>query len=268
MSQEKPIPNLCPKVILEGTRMTHKTEIAFALNEHPRFVGPRKYRYHSPIISAEWGGLQNRAWGQSLINFDKVHERRALETFDLWLRLIEQLPHLSWIVDRFHHSTMMYQKLYHLRTYHFDRIEARLAGLGFRLVLCYREPSTFAKARMERLKISGNPSQYDNLEMFSREQDELFHLFERTTLPKLIVDTSDDDVVRMTEEVVNWFQLHSAENSQRAGHLSREPDVVRAAPQLAPVSEGIMSISMRSRERSSISEAISFAGSSRRKNAA
>jgi hypothetical protein len=106
MSQEKPIPNLCPKVILEGTRMTHKTEIALALNEHPRFVGPRKYRYHSPIISAEWGGLQNRAWGQSLINFDKVHERRALETFDLWLRLIEQLPHLSWIVDRFHHSTM------------------------------------------------------------------------------------------------------------------------------------------------------------------
>jgi hypothetical protein len=168
MSQEKPIPKLCPKVILEGTRMTHKTEIAFSLNEHPRFVGPRKYRYHAPIISAEWGGFQNQAWGQSLINFEKVYERRALKTFDLWLRLIEQLPHLSWIVDRFHHSTMMYQKLYHLRTYQFGWIEDRLAELGFRLVLCYREPSTFAKARRERLKISGNPSQYDHLRRYPR----------------------------------------------------------------------------------------------------
>lgn len=38
---------MCPKVILEGTRMTWETEIAFALNSHPRVVGPRKYRYHS-----------------------------------------------------------------------------------------------------------------------------------------------------------------------------------------------------------------------------
>ena len=37
---------LTPKVILEGTRLTFKTEIAFRLNEHPRFVGERKYRYH------------------------------------------------------------------------------------------------------------------------------------------------------------------------------------------------------------------------------
>jgi hypothetical protein len=34
---------LCPKVILEGTRLTFKTEIAFELNEHPRIVGLRKY---------------------------------------------------------------------------------------------------------------------------------------------------------------------------------------------------------------------------------
>ncbi len=33
---------LCPKVILEGTRLTFKAEIAFELNEHPRVVGPHK----------------------------------------------------------------------------------------------------------------------------------------------------------------------------------------------------------------------------------
>ena len=41
---------LCPKVIFEGTRLTFKTEIAFELNEHPRIMGPGKYRCHSPLI--------------------------------------------------------------------------------------------------------------------------------------------------------------------------------------------------------------------------
>ena len=57
---------LCPKIILEGTRLTHKTDIAFMLNEHPRIVGPRKYRYHSPLISAEWCGFTNYPWGRGL----------------------------------------------------------------------------------------------------------------------------------------------------------------------------------------------------------
>jgi len=55
---------LCPKIILEGTRLTLKTEIAFALNEHPRIVGARAYRYHSPLISAEWCGFTNVPWGR------------------------------------------------------------------------------------------------------------------------------------------------------------------------------------------------------------
>jgi hypothetical protein len=45
---------LTPKVILEGTHLIFKTDIAFALNEHAHVVGPRRYRYHSPLISTEW----------------------------------------------------------------------------------------------------------------------------------------------------------------------------------------------------------------------
>jgi hypothetical protein len=79
--QEDRLPKLCPKVILEGTRLTFKTEIAFALNEHPRIVGPRKYRYHSPIVSAEWCGFTDTPWGRGLINFEPHEEARALETY-------------------------------------------------------------------------------------------------------------------------------------------------------------------------------------------
>jgi hypothetical protein len=40
-------------VILEETRLMLKPDMAFALNDHPRVVGPRRYRYHSPLVSAE-----------------------------------------------------------------------------------------------------------------------------------------------------------------------------------------------------------------------
>jgi hypothetical protein len=211
------IRNLCPKVILEGARLTHKTDVAFALNEHPRFVGKRKYRYHSPIISAEWGGLENEAWGQSLINFELSNEQRAIETFELWIKLIEHLPYTSWIIDRFHLSTVMYQQLYHRRTYDLESIEERLVQLGFRLVLCYREPRSFAKARKKRLEVPGNRSQYDDVERFAREQENLVKLFDDSKLPKLMVNASDDDVSRMTEEIVEWFMPRQVVAGQEKG---------------------------------------------------
>ena len=102
---------LVPKVILEGTRLTHKTDLAFALNEHPRVVGPRKYRYHSPLVSAEWCAFTNFPWGRGLINFDGPGEEAlALETYATWARLFELQRFYSWIVDRFHVSTQVWQR--------------------------------------------------------------------------------------------------------------------------------------------------------------
>jgi aspartate aminotransferase len=110
---------LCPKVILEGTRLTHKTDIAFALNEHARVVGPRKYRYHSPLISAEWCAFTNFPWGRGLINFEPAEEALAMETYATWARLFELQRYYSWIVDRFHVSTIVYQRHHGGRDYDF-----------------------------------------------------------------------------------------------------------------------------------------------------
>jgi len=115
---------LCPKVILEGTRLTFKTEIAFALNEHPGFVGPRKYRYHSPLVSGEWCGFTNAPWGRGLVNFEPAEEARAMERYRTWMRLFELLRYYSWIVDRLHISTRAYQKREHNVDYGFRWLEA------------------------------------------------------------------------------------------------------------------------------------------------
>jgi hypothetical protein len=196
---------LCPKIILEGTRLTLKTEIAFALNEHPRIVGPRKYRYHSPLISAEWCAFTNFPWGRGLINFEPHEEERAMETYRTWLRLFELLCYYSWIVDRFHISTRAYQLQTYGKDYDFCWLEERLASLGFHLVLCTRTTESFEQARAERLKVSGNPAQYDDLQAFIREQGLFRRLASESILPTLELDISDNDVARALEHIADWM---------------------------------------------------------------
>ncbi len=197
---------LCPKVILEGTRLTFKTEIAFELNEHPRVVGPRKYRYHSPLISAEWCSFTNFPWGRGPINFEPQEEGLAMETYATWARLFELQRYYSWIIDRFHLSTQAYQLATYGKHYDFRWLEARLAPLGFRLVFCTRSPDSFAAARQERLKVSGNPSQYDDLDRFVREQELMQQLVRASILPALTLDISDNDVPGAVARIADWLE--------------------------------------------------------------
>src|SRR5512147_1313810 len=141
---------MVPKVILEGTRLTHKTDLAFALNEHPRVVGPRKYRYHSPLVSAEWCAFTNVPWGRGLINFAPHEEDLAMETYRTWVRLFELQRFYSWVIDRFHLSTQMYQRRATGKQYDFTWLEKRLLPLGFRLIFCTRSADSFESAREER----------------------------------------------------------------------------------------------------------------------
>jgi thymidylate kinase len=200
------MPKLCPKIILEGTRLTYKTDIAFALNEHPRIVGPRKYRYHSPLVSAEWCAFTNVPWGRGLINFEPQEEAMAMETYRTWVRLFELQRYYSWIVDRFHISTQMYQLRTYGKRYDFKWLEDRLLPLGFRMVFCTRTPESFAAARAERLKISGKPSQYDDLQLFVDEQEILRELIGQSALPTLILDISDNNVPNAVEKIADWME--------------------------------------------------------------
>ena len=197
---------LCPKIILEGTRLTRKTELAFALNEHPRVVGPRKYRYHSPLISAEWCAFTPFPWGRGLINFEQQEEQLALETYRTWLRLFQLQRYYSWIIDRFHLSTTLVQKRDHGREYDFTWLESGLAELGFHLVLCTRPEDDFERAREERLLVSGNPAQYDDLTVFRAEQQSFRKLADRSILPTLELDVSKATLDDLCAQVADWLE--------------------------------------------------------------
>jgi len=197
---------LTPKVILEGTRLTFKTEIAFELNEHPRVVGPRKYRYHSPLISAEWCTFTNYPWGRGPINFEPQEELVAMETYATWARMFELQKYYSWIVDRFHISTQAYQKQTYKKEYDFHWLEERLLPLNFRLVFCRRSSESFTAAREARLKVSGNPTQYNDLNLFMHEQELMQELIEKSALPSLTLDISDNNVSAAVEQIADWLE--------------------------------------------------------------
>ncbi|HTN53988.1 MAG TPA: hypothetical protein VML50_16395 [Anaeromyxobacter sp.] len=198
---------LTPKLILEGTRLTHKTDLAFALNEHPRIVGPRRYRYHSPVVSAEWCAFTDVPWGRGPINYASAEEERlSTETFAAWARLFELNRYYSWMVDRFHVSARVYQRQAHGRDPDFSWLDPRLRAIGFRHVLCVRRPETFEAARAERIKVSGKPSQYDDLGAFVREQDLYRRLVAESRLPWLELDVSDGDVAGAADRVADWLE--------------------------------------------------------------
>ncbi len=197
---------LCPKIILEGTRLTHKTEIALALNEHPRIVGARKYRYHSPLVSAEWCGFTNFPWGRGLINFEPQEESLAMATYRTWLSLFQQIRYYSWIVDRFHISTQTYQFIKYGKIYDFAWLEQSLKELDFRLIFCTRSVDSFENARIERVKVSGNPSQYDDLQVFIHEQEVMERFIEASMLDSLRLDVSDNNIIGAVETIADWME--------------------------------------------------------------
>lgn len=183
-----------------------KTELAFTLNEHPRIVGSRKYRYHSPLISAEWTAFTNHPKGRGPVNFEPHEEALAMETYATWAHLFELQRYYSWIIDRFHISTQAYQLQTYGKRYDFRWLEERLLPLGFRIIFCTRNPDSFATARQERLKISGKPSQYDNLQVFIDQQELMRGLIADSILPMMELDISDSNVPRAADRVADWLE--------------------------------------------------------------
>jgi len=129
-----------------------------------------------------------------------------METYQTWARMFELQRYYSWIVDRFHISTQLYQLMNHGKLYDFSWLEERLLPLGFRLVFLTRSPESFAQAREERLKVSGKPSQYDNLDVFITEQEQLRELVAQSMLPVLHLDISDNNVAGTADAVAAWLR--------------------------------------------------------------
>lgn len=71
-------------------------------------------------------------------------------------------------------------------------------------MLCTRTPDSFEAVRAERLKISGKPSQYDDLSAFVAEQNRFLEPAGHSLLPMLKVDVSDYNVYQAVKKKADW----------------------------------------------------------------
>jgi hypothetical protein len=200
-----------PKILLEGTHLTRKTDVAFALAEHRDIIGERKRRWHIPLLSSEWETRSDRRQtkddpGWSMITYPPRDEAWALECYETYTRLLELNRDYYWVLDRFHISTISHQRLVHDRDVDLDWVDRRLAALGFVLVHLQREPDTFAAARDHRLTYSENPTRYNNLDKFVAEQEMMAELVGDSAIRSRTVDVSDGDVDRVAAEIVEWIR--------------------------------------------------------------
>jgi hypothetical protein len=137
--------------------------------------------------------------------------------------LVELYRYYSWIIDRFHISTQMWQAIYRGKKYRFDWLESRLSSLGFRLIFCWRHPKTFANARKRRLRISSKPSQYDTLAMFLREQEIMRTLVERSSIPTLFLDITERSLADHANCVAKWLEATGGLNAAESPCPTSEP---------------------------------------------
>lgn len=196
-----------PKILLEGTHLTRKTDIAFALAEHVDVIGHRKRRWHIPLISAEWQTRSDRQPtksepGRSMIDYWESDNAWAAEAYETYVRLLELNRDYYWIIDRFHISTISYRKLAYGHDVDLSWVDQRLAALGAVLVHCRRDPHSFAAAREHRLTYSENPHNYDDLDAFIREQELMAAIVAGSNMATCTVDVTDGDVDRIAAEIV------------------------------------------------------------------
>jgi len=201
--------NIMPRVIIEGTRLTCKSDIAEKLTNNTRFQGPKKYRFHPGVISSEWVTISDKPWGRGLINFYPDEENIAMRGYDAWVNLFERLPMCSWIIDRFHISTSVFQYITHNKTINFNWLERRLKKLNFIIVFCHRSSGTFQSAREDRVKISENPHQYRDLNVYIEEQYLYEEFIKKSIIPSIKVDVSNNNINGAVNKILDWYESNS-----------------------------------------------------------
>ncbi|MBK6669322.1 MAG: hypothetical protein IPG46_06400 [Actinobacteria bacterium] len=141
-----------------------------------------------------------------MITFRPDEEPWALEAFHTYLRLFELHVDYYWIVDRFHLSTISYQRSQYGRECDLRWVDERLAAAGFRLVTLTRRPDSFEMAREERLVYSENPWRYTDLDKLIRDQEEMRELGAASCITSTEIDVTDFSVDQTADRIIDWVE--------------------------------------------------------------
>ena len=168
------------KIIFEGAELAGKS-----------WLMSQVYNHLEPKYSTGGKILDGCHWFNCDVGiFGTKYGQIALEKY---LELIESLKEANVMLEKFHLSEAVYQKLYHDKDFDVTKIEARLKNLGAKIIMVtFAEDEELIEKRLQdRLnlyphydRIAQNPADYI-------EQQQLFlKLIEKSQLEYLIIDAS------------------------------------------------------------------------------
>lgn len=169
------------KIIFEGAELTGKSYLLSQIYEQ---IEP-KYNSGGRILDGcHWFncdvGIFGTAWGAAAI--------------DKYLDLVEVLAESNVMLEKFHLTEAVYQKIYNNHDFDFSRIEKRLKILGTKIIMVTfdEDEALLAKRLADRLKLYPHYSRIAQKPLdYIHQQRVYLELLKKSQLEHLIVNASE-----------------------------------------------------------------------------
>jgi thymidylate kinase len=183
------------KIIFEGAELSGKSYLMSQIYNH---LEP-KYNSGGKILDGcHWFncdvGLYGTEHGQIVVN--------------KYLELLENLADLNIILEKFHITEYVYQKLYNNQEYDFSNIEDRLKKLDAKIILTsFQEDEELIKKRLQDrinlyphyAKIAQQPAEY------IKQQQEYIDIIKQSKLDYLVVDSSELPNQKLVAKILKFL---------------------------------------------------------------
>ena len=183
------------KIIFDGAELSGKS---YLMSQIYKAIEP-KYNSGGRILDGcHWFncdvGLYGTSYGQTVING--------------YLELLESLANLNIILEKFHITEYVYQKLYNNREYDFSGVETRLKKLDAKIILTsFQEDEDLIKKRLED-RLSLYPH-YANIaqtpDKYIKQQQEYLDIIKKSKLDYLVVDSSQLPNPELVDEILKFL---------------------------------------------------------------
>lgn len=133
------------------------------------------------------------------------HGRPIIKSY---LKIFTELKSGNLLVEKFHLSDIVYNRLHRRQKINYQSIEQQLKKLGFKIILIILPPDKkIIRARInDRLKLYPHYERIlKNPTWYIKQQEEYLQEIKKTTLPYLIIKTEKLPDNNLTESILKWL---------------------------------------------------------------
>lgn len=182
-------------LIFEGAELAGKSWIISQIYNH---IEP-KYNASGNILNGcHWFNCDVGIYGTE-------HGKRVNKNY---LKICEELKGSNIILEKFHISDIVYNKIFHKKNISYKKIEEVLAELGFKVILITLppDPAVIEKRLQDRLNLYPHYARIaQNPEWYIKQQDLYLAEVKRSRLPYLIVETNQLPDKNIIKNILNWI---------------------------------------------------------------